>query len=95
MPAREIESSFLLSGTEGSPSSPGVNESFPFKRVQFPDLVMPMRIGSYLLRSIASNTPLAEIQEISCSLLRPPQIMATRVLLIGARSPLQYLRASI
>ena len=39
---------------------------------------MPISMGSNLLRSIAESTPPAEMQEISCSLERPPQIIATR-----------------
>jgi hypothetical protein len=44
----------------------------------FPDLLIPIRTGSKALRSIADRTPPAEVQEISCSLDLPPQIMATR-----------------
>ena len=39
---------------------------------------MPIRIGSNSCLSIAAITPDAEMHEISCSLLRPPHIMATR-----------------
>jgi hypothetical protein len=41
-------------------------------------LLIPIKIGSYALRSIAESTPAAEMQEISCSLDRPPQMIATR-----------------
>jgi len=44
-------------------------------------LVIPINIGSNLLRSIEPRTPFAETHEISCSLLFPPQIIAILVLL--------------
>ena len=37
---------------------------------------MPISIGSYLLLSSAAKTPPAETQEISCSLDRPPKMIA-------------------
>ena len=58
--------------------SDGNNNHFPF-------LVIPIKTISNLLVSIADKTPPAETHEISCSLLLPPQIMATRFLAI--RSP--------
>ena len=42
---------------------------------------MPINTGSNKERSIAASTPPAEIHEISCSLERPPQMIATRVLI--------------
>jgi hypothetical protein len=44
-----------------------------------PDLVIPISVISNKSLSIAAKTPLADTQEISCSLLLPPQIMATLV----------------
>jgi hypothetical protein len=44
--------------------------------------VMPIGTTSYLERSKARRTLPAEMQEIECSLLRPPKMTATRIFLL-------------
>jgi hypothetical protein len=51
----------------------------------FPLFVIPIKIGSNLFRSMAFRIPFAETQEISCSLLLPPQMIATLDLLIRSQ----------
>ena len=51
---------------------------------------MPISIGSNFDLSIAANTPLAEIQEMGCSLLCPPATIATRIFFIRDQSPLRF-----
>ena len=77
-PATSATTAGADSGTEGS-VVPEISIGWPSGiRTHLPALVIPIRTGSYRVRSIAPSTPPAEIQEISCSLLRPPQIIATR-----------------
>ena len=74
--------------THGSPLLFFPNGFFESNWSHAPSLsLIPIKRGSYALRSIALRTPSAEMQEISCSLLLPPQKIATRLMI--------YLRSSI
>jgi hypothetical protein len=68
-----------FSGTPGSEVPLISNLVSVGSKTHFPLRVMPIRVGLNLLRSIAEITPLAEMQLISCSLLLPPQIIATLI----------------
>ena len=49
---------------------------------QRPSFVMPMGTTSYLVLSIAFTTDAAESRETSCSPLRPPKRMPTRIFVV-------------